>query len=238
MVARRRTTNRVAIEYRDVHSLVDYSRNPRDNSKAVESVANSIRQFGFLVPVVVGPNNVIVAGHTRVAAAKTLNMDEVPVIDASHLTETQLAAFRLVDNKVGELATWDFDLLAGELGALSDSGLLMTDFGWTQEELSCFGALVSSDCLSTETLVDESARNRINNLQRRAPATARYVLGELTFFTSASDYRRWADGIRALHDYDEAAIIADIKHRLGIVEATVEATARVRRSRTSPATSG
>lgn len=237
MTTRRRAANRVALEYRDIHTLTDYSRNPRDNTKAVAAVANSIRQFGFLVPVVVDGDNVIVAGHTRVAAAKTLNMDEVPVIVASHLTETQLAAFRLVDNKVSELASWDFDLLAGELSTLSESGLLMTDFGWTQEELSCFGALVSSDCLSTDTLVDENARNRINNLQRRAPATARYVLGELTFFTSASDYRRWVDGIRALHDYDETAIIADIKQRLGIVEATVEATSRVRRTRqATPAT--
>ena len=224
---------RVQIEYRDVHTLHDYESNPRDNSAAVASVANSIRQFGFLVPIVVDGDGVIVAGHTRVSAAKTLNMDEVPVIQVTHLTEDQVRAFRLVDNKVSELASWDFDLLSTELNLLSGSGLLMTDFGWTQEELSCFGALVSADCLSTETLIDDNTRARLGNMQRRAPATSRFVLGEITFFIKASDYRAWADNLRARHDYDEAAVIADLKQLLGIREADADASARVRRTRSA-----
>ncbi len=217
----RKTSNknhRVRLDYVDINSLVPYQYNPRDNEGAVDSVAASISNFGFLIPVVVDSNNVLVAGHTRVEAAKKLGMAEVPAIHADHLTEDQINAFRLIDNKVAELAKWDFDLLSGEIAKLHDSGLTLTDFGWTREELDCLGQMVADDCLSTEGLVDMEAQERLRRAERRAPATARFVLGELVFFISATDYRNWVDGIRTLHDYNETEIIADLKHRLGITE--------------------
>lgn len=207
---------RVQLEYVDITDLQPYPYNPRLNEGAVDSLANSIRSFGFLVPVVIDADNVVVAGHTRIEAAKKLGMLEVPSLRATHLTEEQVNAFRLIDNKVAELAKWDFDLLSGEIGKLRDSGLTLTDFGWTREELDCLSDMVNDDCLSAEGLIDAQASERIRRAERRAPSTARCVLGEIVFFIPATDYRTWVDGLRTLHDYDETAIIRDIRERLGL----------------------
>ena len=108
----------------DVHP---YARNPRKNDEAVKSVAASIREFGFLVPLVIDGNHEIVAGHTRYKAAKSLGMKTVPCVIADELTEDQIRAFRLADNKVGEMAAWDMDLLPIEL---ADIAMPMADFGF------------------------------------------------------------------------------------------------------------
>lgn len=211
-----RSKTRINLEYRDIVDLKNYEYNPRDNSPAIESVANSIKTFGFLIPVVVDADNVLVAGHTRVAAAKTLGMDEVPVVQVDHLSEEEVLAFRVIDNKVAELAKWDFDLLSGEISKLQGSGLMLTDFGYTREELDCLSDVVSSDCLNADTLVDMQSAERLRRTERRAPATARFVLGELVFFIPATEYRAWVDGVRTLCDYDEQSITAELKRRLGI----------------------
>jgi hypothetical protein len=225
---------RVQFFYHDIHSLKPYDFNPRDNAAAIDSVANSIKTFGFLVPVVIDNNDILVAGHTRVEAAKKLGLSEVPAVRAEHLTEDQINAFRIIDNKVSELASWDFSLLAGEIQKLSNSGIVLTEFGWDQDALDCLTATVASDCLSTDTLIDVEEMDRLRRAERRAPVTARYVLGEIVFFIPQTDYRRWVDAIRVQHDYNEADIIADIKHRLGIVEESVVAVQRAtgRRTRT------
>ena len=223
---------RVQLEYRDITELKNYEFNPRDNGPAIESVANSIRTFGFLIPVVVDGDDILVAGHTRVAAATLLGMHEVPTIRAEHLSPDEINAFRVIDNKVAELAKWDFDLLAGEIGKLQGSGLTLTDFGWSREEIDCLSAVVQDDCLNVEGLVDLSAQERMRRMERRAPSTARFVLGELVFFVSATDYRRWVDSIRVRYDYNEQDIIAGIKQMLGVTEETVNATNRVSRTRT------
>ena len=88
-----------------------YGKNPRKNDNAVPYVAESIKQFGFKVPIVIDRNGVIVAGHTRYKAAKQLKMKTVPCLVADDLTDEQVRAFRLADNKVAELAEWDIDLL-------------------------------------------------------------------------------------------------------------------------------
>ena len=111
-------------------SLADirpYARNPRKNDEAVKNVAASIREFGFLVPLVIDANHEIVAGHTRYKAAKSLGMKTVPCVIADELTEDQIKAFRLADNKVGEMAAWDMDLLPLEL---ADIAMPMADFGF------------------------------------------------------------------------------------------------------------
>lgn len=110
-----------------VDNLHEYENNPRFNDEAVDKVASSIKEFGFKVPLVVDKNNIIVAGHTRLKAAKKLKIKEVPVIVADDLTEEQIKAFRLADNKVSEFSYWNDDLLKLELDGLN---LDMSDFGF------------------------------------------------------------------------------------------------------------
>lgn len=207
---------RVSLEYVDINSIAPYPFNPRDNAGAIESLANSIKTFGFIVPIVVDGDNVLVAGHTRVEAAKRLGIPEVPCIRAEHLTEDQINAFRIIDNKVAELAKWDFDLLSGEISKLQDSGLTLTEFGWTREELDCLQSVVADDCLSTDNLMDDEDRERISRADRRTPTTARVVIGEIVFFVPAEDYRPWVDELRAEFDFDDDAIAAELKTRLGL----------------------
>lgn len=111
-----------------IGDIIPYEKNPRKNDEAVKYVAESIKQFGFKVPIVIDKNNVIVAGHTRYKASKKLGLKEVPCIVADDLTEEQIKAYRLADNKVAELAEWDFDLLGEELDSILD--IDMCDFGF------------------------------------------------------------------------------------------------------------
>ena len=110
-----------------VKDLIPYEKNPRFNDEAVKYVANSIKEFGFKVPIIVDKNNIIVAGHTRYKACKELGIKSVPVIVADDLNEEQIKAFRLADNKVSEKAEWNLELLDEEL---EDLDINMEDFGF------------------------------------------------------------------------------------------------------------
>lgn len=115
--------------------LHPYENNPRLNDDAVPYVANSIKEFGFKVPIVVDRDGVIIAGHTRYKAAQQLGLETVPVIVANDLTDEQVKAFRLADNKVGEIATWDSDALEIELGELAEIEIDMGEFGFFQSSI-------------------------------------------------------------------------------------------------------
>lgn len=116
------------IIYKKIGEIKPYDKNPRNNDKAVEAVANSIKEFGWQQPLVITEDGTIIIGHTRFKAAKSLEMDEVPCVIASDLTDEQIKALRLADNKVGELAEWDEALLNIELDEIID--LDMSDFGF------------------------------------------------------------------------------------------------------------
>jgi len=113
---------------KSITEITPYEKNPRKNDEAVEYVANSIKEFGFKVPIVIDKNGVIVAGHTRYKAAQELGLEKLPCIIADDLTEEQVKAFSLSDNKVGEIAEWDFDLLGEELDGIFD--IDMSEFGF------------------------------------------------------------------------------------------------------------
>ncbi len=103
------------IEELEIGKIKPYEKNPRKNDGAVDGVAESIKQFGFKQPIVVDKDCVIVAGHTRYKAAKKLGMKTVPCVRADDLTEEQVKAYRILDNKLNELASWDFEALQAEL---------------------------------------------------------------------------------------------------------------------------
>lgn len=113
---------------RSVNDVIPYENNPRVNDKAVEAVAASLKEFGFKQPIVVDSSGVIVVGHTRLKAAKLLGMDKVPVVVADDLTDEQIKAYRLADNKTAELAEWDFGKLQDELDALKDVDMSVFGF--------------------------------------------------------------------------------------------------------------
>lgn len=118
---------------KDIDELTPYENNPRKNDKSVDYVANSISQFGFKVPIVIDSSGVIVAGHTRYKAAVKLKIETIPCIVADDLTDEQIKAFRLADNKAGESSQWDMDLLADELDGILD--LDMSDFGFIDMDM-------------------------------------------------------------------------------------------------------
>ena len=118
---------------KSINDLTPYENNPRKNDKSVDYVANSISQFGFKVPIVIDSSDVIVAGHTRYKAAVKLKIETIPCIVADDLTDEQIKAFRLADNKAGESSQWDMDLLADELDSILD--LDMSDFGFIDMDM-------------------------------------------------------------------------------------------------------
>lgn len=115
-----------------INEVKPYEKNPRRNDDAVQYVAESLKHFGWKQPIVVDRNNIVVAGHTRLKAAKKLGLKEVPCIVADDLTDDQVKAYRLADNKVAEAAEWDFDLLDAEIDDLP--GFDMSVFGFEFEE--------------------------------------------------------------------------------------------------------
>lgn len=119
---------KLEIKYIPINDIKPYKNNPRLNEEAIPYVMKSIREFGFKNPIILDKNNIIVAGHTRLESAKRLGMKEVPVIYADDLTEEQVKAFRLVDNKVSEKSMWDYTKLDEELDSILDIDMSLFDF--------------------------------------------------------------------------------------------------------------
>ena len=131
----------IKIVYKDINSLKPYKKNARYNENAIEKVAESIKMFGFKNPCVIDKNDVIIVGHTRWSGAKLLGMEKVPCIIADDLTPKQVKAFRLVDNRTSEFASWNYDLLQSELETLD---IDLSDFE--------FSDLTYEDTMSAEEL--------------------------------------------------------------------------------------
>ena len=144
-----------------ISELREYENNPRLNDDAVEPVAKSIERFGFKVPCVIDGNNVIVTGHTRLKAARLLGMDTVPCIVADDLTEEQVRAFRITDNKVGEIAQWDMDALKIELGEIE---LDMDGFGFIDLDLDGIED-VSEDDFDVEEAIESASEPSVKRGQ-------------------------------------------------------------------------
>jgi len=124
------------IELRDINLVTPYDRNPRLNDGAVDAVAASLQEFGFRQPIVIDNDGVIIAGHTRYRAAKKLGLKKVPVHVAVDLSPEQVKAYRITDNKTGELAEWDMNILPIELSELRDMGFDMEVLAFDEKELA------------------------------------------------------------------------------------------------------
>lgn len=172
-------------EMESVDELIPYERNPRRNDKAVEAVAASIREFGFQNPIILDSEGVVIAGHTRLKAAKLLGMKKVPVI-RSELSGEKARAYRLADNKTGELAEWDIDLLDAELAEIVD--IDMSEFGFDLDEDFDLDVIVEDE----PPAVPEEPVTKMGDM---------YVLGDHILLcgdsTSAADVDRLMSGDKA-----------------------------------------
>lgn len=110
----------IHIEYKKISELKPYRNNPRKNNKAVDAVAKSIEEFGFKNPIIIDGTGEIIAGHTRLKAAEKLGFEEVPTVEVADLTDEQVKAFRIADNRTAELSSWDFELLESELSEIKE----------------------------------------------------------------------------------------------------------------------
>lgn len=114
---------KLKIVTKEIKDITPYFNNPRKNEKAIDAVMHSIEEFGFKNPIIIDKDGVIISGHTRRLAAIKLGLREVPCIVGDHLSEEQVKAFRLADNRVAEIATWDDDLLKEEMKNVLDMDL-------------------------------------------------------------------------------------------------------------------
>ena len=148
----------IKIEEIKLADLKAYENNPRINDKAVKYVADSIKKFGFLVPIVIDKDNVIVCGHTRYLASQELNLKTAPCIRAENLTDKQIKAFRIADNKIHEKSSWNNDLLKEELTQLQDFGFNLEELGFLNFELD----YILSD--NTENFINDLEENDFNSV--------------------------------------------------------------------------
>lgn len=176
------------IVYKNTEDLQAYENNPRKNDKAVDAVVESIRNFGFKIPVVIDANDVIVCGHTRIKAAKKMGLEQVPCVIADDLDEEKIRAFRLVDNKTAELAEWDPELLMEELAAITD--LDMTQFGFEDPEE------LNPDSVEDDDFDEGKALDEIKEPKTRKGDI--YILGDHRLLcgdsTSSEDVNRLVNG--------------------------------------------
>jgi DNA modification methylase len=157
----------VKTELWPLERLIDYARNPRKNDHAVDRVAAAIKEFGFRVPIVAKSDGLVVDGHLRLKAARKLGLAEVPVVLADDLTDAQVKAFRISVNRMAELAEWDSELLALELGELGELGFDLDLTGFSDEELD---GLTPTEEPAALTDPDETPET---------PAVPRSVLGDV-----------------------------------------------------------
>jgi len=169
-----------------ISDLREYENNPRNNESAVEAVANSIKEFGFKVPIIVTKDNVIIAGHTRYKASHRLGLQEVPCIVADDLSEEQIKAFRLVDNKTSELATWDLEKLEEELAELN---LDMSIFGFEHQITDEDNEVTHEDDFDIDKVLADEPFSQFGDL---------YLLGRHKVLcgdsTKIEDFERVLDG--------------------------------------------
>ena len=187
---------------KNIEEIKTYDKNPRKNEDAVDGVANSIKEFGFKVPIIIDKNNVIVAGHTRYKASKKLGLKNIPCIIADDLTDEQIKAFRLADNKTNEKASWDLDLLGEELKGIID--LDMTDFGFNEFEITALTEDTVPDGYDDE-LIEKYSEHADDFLEKKRTI--------ITYKTEEEE-----NFLKELFRADELKVVYDVKEIMGEYE--------------------
>lgn len=182
------------IENLNIEKIKPYEKNPRKNKKAIEKVAKSIDEYGFRQPIVVDEDMIILAGHTRLEAAKKLNLKEVPIHIADGLSEAQKKGFRIMDNRSAQEAEWDMDLLKLELTDLHDLSFDLSLTGLNNDELAGLLSLVNEGLTDEDAVPDlpEEPTTKLGDL---------WILGDHRLLcgdsTSIDDVDKLMDGNKA-----------------------------------------
>lgn len=207
------------VKYVPLDSVVPYENNPRLNEDAVAGVRESIKEFGFNVPLVVDANMVIITGHTRRLAALELGLKNVPVIVASHLNEAQVAAFRLADNRLSENAKWDESKLSSELQYIQNMGFSLEFTGFTKSELDCLCGTVTADCLSEVNY--EAVCGEVVEASAQESLSVLFSAGSYRFRISMEEFRAWEEMM--LSDFGKAQDISNFMRKaLRVDEALIK----------------
>ena len=151
--------NTLNVEYRKVEALIPYARNPRTHSEAqIAKIAASIVEYGWTNPVLVDGDSGVIAGHGRLAAARKLGLDQVPVIELAHLTTAQKRALVIADNRLALDAGWDEEMLVLEIAELSESGYDLALTGFDDSEIErLLSTSLDDDTTATEEDTPESS---------------------------------------------------------------------------------
>lgn len=216
-------------------AIKPHKRNPRDNTAAVDVVAASLREFGFLVPIVLDGGGEIIAGHTRYQAAKDiykkkgeirlpdgslLPKGHVLVLRAKHLNPVQVRAFRVIDNRTSELATWKDSLLQQELAFLQDEGLALTPLGFDEDDIARVSKLAQqADALPPSTVDDEIEASEGDTRTRtvsRVPKSVRVQVGDIRFHVLTDKFEAWLHNLRRANKFDDARVIAALAKKMGL----------------------
>lgn len=196
------------IEMLDIDHLKEYENNPRYNDDAVKYVANSINEFGFKNPIIVDSDNNIIAGHTRKLAAKELGIEQVPVIRASDLNEQQIRAFRLADNKVAEISTWNMDLLQDEIIELEDN-FDIGEFGFDPIEIYDFDTDSTNLTEYNQIEDDEDYRDHEEETYEEDEKPRGYSITYEIAFNNEDEQERWYEFLGTLRkEYPDVDTIA------------------------------
>ncbi len=195
------------VEMVALEKIVPYARNPRIISHAIDKVAASIKEFGFRQPIVVDSEMVIIVGHARFAAAKKLGLTAAPVHIATGLTPEQVKAYRIADNRTGEDAQWDKELLSLEIGELENAPFDQSVLGFDAGELDQLHQGIS-DLLKDG--IDEDEEKEITEADTKA------TIGAYSFIIEREQYLQWMEELKQQVGFDKEAIIAELKNRLGL----------------------
>lgn len=197
------------IEHISIDKLTPYARNTRTHSDAqVQQIAASIREFGFVNPVLIGPDGTIIAGHGRVMGARAAGLTVVPCIRLGHLTEAQRRAYVIADNRIAELAGWNEELLQGELAALELEGFAGDLLGFSAADLDLIDSggfdERAQDANAAQSVSDElSPDGDSGDNQQVKPTRSVYPL---VLSLNRSQYERW-QGLKRSHDADDVQML-------------------------------
>ena len=185
----------------ELTNISPYENNPRLNENSVEKVQASIEAFGFKVPLVIDKDHTIVCGHTRYEAAKRLGLTSVPCVMADDLTEDQIKAYRLADNKVSEFSQWDFDKLEQELNEIDMS---MVDFGFSGDSVT----------FTDEFEQVEPLQSSNDTADKTDEISTKVVIGEYQFHITKSEYLLLLEHVKLNYGFTKEEIMDGLKECL------------------------